>query len=619
MSQETDEIKAKSDIIELIGGYIKLIPAGANHRALCPFHNEKTPSMMISQSKQIWKCFGCGEGGDIFDFVMKIENVEFPEALKILAGKAGVTLKHSSQTQEKKDTRLYDVCDLVSRYWHQVYLSSSQAESVRKYLADRGLSPEIIEDFRIGYSIDSWDDSSKFLTKKKFNDQLIFLAGMTVKKDKGFGFYDRFRGRIMFPIIDLSGRVVGFGGRTMKSDDTAKYINSPQTPIYNKSVVLYGLYQAKEAIKENDLCILVEGYMDVIPSHQAGVKNVVAISGTALTIGQIKILKRYTSNIALALDMDSAGRQAAERSIEIALGQEMNVRMIDLPSGKDPGECIANNPDQWRQAIGAGRPIMKYYFERVQEKHDINNPEDKKVIAKYLLEKILLLGSPVEQDYWLKELSNKLSVSETVLRELIAKIINKQDVKYSRENTTITKVDSQVSHYKDDYDKEKVLFSRLLAALYNYPENLGKLIDTLRLEYLHNSFIFALYKELILFYTKNTDLISKIDVDKSKESSSDSDFDLLDLLKSWFDRKELVAEIDFLNQSYLLGQNDFGDLTSREIRSEIDDIVRTLKENYLTSTINNLKTELEQAEKSGDNKLVEKIYSQLNDLILQKN
>lgn len=617
MAQETEEIKSKIDIIELIGGYIKLIPAGANHRALCPFHNEKTPSMMVSQPKQIWKCFGCGEGGDIFDFIMKIEGVEFPEALKILAYKAGVVLKNRDFNKDNKNSRLYAVLDLTVRYWQKVLADSPRAETIRAYLKDRGLSPEVIEDFKLGYAIDSWDDLSQFLIKKGYQENEIFLSGLSVKKDKGTGYYDRFRGRVMFPIIDLSGRTIGFGGRTMSKEDTAKYINTPQTTVYNKSRVLYGLYQAKESIKENNLCVLVEGYMDVIPSHQANVKNVVSISGTALTDDQIKILKRYTNNLALALDMDAAGRRAAERSIEVALGQEMNVKIVNLPQGKDPGECIKNNPDDWQKSIQSAQSVMNYYFERALEGRNVDQPVDKKIITKILLEKINQISNKVEQDHWLKELAQRLSVSENILREIIVKIKPLSQPE--------SKTDSPDSSIKSaPLDRDLMLIKKILSLIFAFPEHLKHLTKSLPVDFLENEMAINLYKEAVLYYTKNTG-VKKDTVDNSEK---DDDSDLFDVLKHRFEGNKSDSEsLKLLDEAFLLSQKDFTDLSEKEIKFELDSLIQSLKDNYVKKSIDVLKLNLEKIEKEfqnnqGDKKLkgeIDKISLKLSDLIKQKN
>ena len=304
LNSQVDEIKSKVDIVEIIQEYIQLKPAGANWKAPCPFHNEKTPSFMVSRDKQIFHCFGCGEGGDIFTFVQKIENIDFPEALKILAEKAGVKLKKIDPTLVSQKTKLMDICHLAAEFFHKALTSSKEGQISRDYIAKRKLSPQTLADFKIGYAPDSWDLLLNLLRKKGYKDNDIFLAGLVVKNDRG-QLYDRFRQRLMFPIFDQHGNIVGFTGRILdasKENQGGKYVNTPQTLIYNKSLIAYGLDKAKSEIKKQDLVVVVEGNMDVIASHQAGIKNVIASSGTALTLEQLKILQRYSNNLALAFD-----------------------------------------------------------------------------------------------------------------------------------------------------------------------------------------------------------------------------------------------------------------------------------------------------------------------------
>ncbi|HPN81619.1 MAG TPA: DNA primase [bacterium] len=603
MSRETEEIKAKLDLVDLMSEYIRLTPAGMNYRALCPFHNEKTPSLMISRSKQIWKCFGCGAGGDIFDFLMGIERVEFGEALKLLADKAGVKLSGINQAKQDKGNRHYDICRLAARYWHKVLRESPKGQNARAYLQQRGLSEETIEDFNLGYAVDSWDNLLKFLTGRGFSQAEIFAAGLSVKKNQGIGFYDRFRDRITFPIIDLHGRTVGFGARALKADDLAKYINTPQTVIYNKSAVLYGLYQARAAIKERDLAILVEGYMDVIPSYQIGVKNVVAISGTALTLEQIKLLKRYSNNLAIALDMDAAGRQAAERSIDLALSQEMNVRVLTLAQGKDPGECIKIDPDDWRRAIEQAQPALDYFFDLAFGQWPAAKPEAKKKIGQFLLAKISAIGNPIERDYWLKELAQRLSVSEAILRELIVKP-KSAGAGLSRQPVSQPPVALPVNPQLD-------LLQKLLGLGFIFPRLYSKLAQAGLIDYLTDPASLDLYKKIILFYTKNVDSITKLDVDNSVSQG-----DLLDLMLAWLgeaDDNKLVKE------AFLVGQNSFVEIDFDSAQKEFSGLVKKIKNLSLDQLINDLKLQLIAAEKRGEQAESERLYIKLQQLIMEKN
>lgn len=607
MSREIEDIKTKIDIVDLIGSYVKLTPAGANHRALCPFHNEKTPSMMVNRAKQIWRCFGCNEGGDIFSFYMKIENVEFGEALRALAQKAGVVLSRTSAAENNLAARLLDICDLAARYWRQVFLQSPRAEKARAYAAKRGLTEEVMEDFKIGYAVESWDDLFQFLLKKGYSEKEIFLAGLSAQKNDGRSYYDRFRDRLMFPIAGLSGRIVGFGGRTLNAAETAKYINTPQTAVYNKSAVLYGLYQAKEEIKKNDLAVLVEGYMDLVPSHQAGVKNVVAISGTALTGEQVRILKRYSHNLALALDMDQAGQRAALRSIEMALAAEMEVKVITLPFGKDPGECIQNNPDDWRAAIAAAKPIMRYYFEQEKSGQNQNDPKQKKLMAVSLLAKIANLSSAIERDYWLKELSVELSISENVLREEMAGMKNRSVA--NRTQSTVSP-----SHHANNQRPDSLLFKRILALIFVEPDNFDYLAANLPPEFLIAPEITDLYKTLLLFYNKNNELFGP------KADLTDH-IDLYGVFVSWLKENNVEMEkiaADFLAEAFFLSQKDFNDLSGKDIRSELILSIQTVKNDYFQDRINFLKAEMEKLEKTGAKAEADKVFTELNDLIHQK-
>jgi len=609
-SREIDVIKSKIDITELISGYVKLTPAGANHRACCPFHNEKTPSFMVNSDKQIWKCFGCGEGGDIFEFLMKMEGLEFPEALKVLAQKAGVKLSGRQHQSDNKKGRLFEACELATKYWRKVLLESSQSNEAREYVKKRDLKPETVEDFKIGYAVDSWDDLIKFLISRGFNDQEIFLAGLSVKKDKSVGFYNRFRNRLMFPIMDLSGRVIGFGGRTLSSDDMAKYINSPQTSVYNKSMILYGLYQAKDAIKENDQCVLVEGYMDVVPSHQMGVKNVVAISGTALTVEQIKILKRYSNNIALALDMDLAGQKAAERSIDLALANEMNVKVITTPNGKDPGECIANNPDQWIKAISDAKPVMEYFFDYFSDGKDVSDPAVKNTLIDLLLEKMSKIGNAIEQDHWLKEFSQRLLISDGVLRERAIKVFNQNNVQaptYDAESEEARPA---------EITQDVKLFKRILAAILTEPQHLSHVINDLSLDFINDGLARQVYNSLVLFYNENKEIFRKI------AKNEDDGPDFFDLLNDWFKKDNINNKkeaTEFLSEAFLLSQNDFLELEDIDLKLDVDIAIRTMKRSYLDLRINKLKQELAKAEKEPSSPEINKIYAELGDLTREKN
>jgi len=404
MIDPINEIKQRLDIVDVISGYIKLTKAGANYKAPCPFHSEKTPSFIVSPSKQIWHCFGsCSEGGDIFKFMMKIEGLEFPDALRLLADKAGVALKKQDPKLRTERAKLYEFHERAVDYFGRCLAA---AKEPLKYLKQRGLTKKTIKEFRLGYA----PEKTKALPQ--------------------------FKNRIIFPICDLNGHVAGFTARVLDVGATPcgrpgqahrpaptapKYINSPDSLIYKKSLILFGLDKAKEAIRKKNLCILVEGNMDVIMSHQAGVKNVVASSGSALGLDQLKIIKRYTNNLALAFDSDSAGGKATKRTIDLAIEQEMNAKIIILKD-KDPADLIKRNKLAWQKAIKKAKPIMKYYFDDAFLKFNPEKVEGKKEIAKILLPLVKRIPNKIEQVHWIQKLANKIKVDEKILFEQISNL-----------------------------------------------------------------------------------------------------------------------------------------------------------------------------------------------------
>ena len=422
-----DEIKNRLDVVEVIGQYIKLQKSGANYKAPCPFHSEKKGSFFVSQTKQIWHCFGCQRGGDIFGFVKEIEGVEFGDALRILANKAGVELQ--KQTPEaalirSEREKFYEECELAAKFFEKQIEASGAGREAKKYLLSRGLSEASVKEWRVGYAPDSWHGLSNFLAASGYQNNEIEKAGLAVRSEIG-SVHDRFRGRIMFPIFDFNSQVVGFGGRIFrpKKDDEAKYINTPNTILYDKSRILYGLDRAKIEIKKKNACVLVEGYTDVIMSFQAGFTNVVSTSGTALTPFQLKIMKRYTDNLVLGYDMDLAGDTANKRGIDLAQAQGFNVKVVRPPyEGKDPADVIAQDPGEWEKALKSPKSIQEFYFENAFASNDKKTIEGKKAIAKILLPSVKRIDNQVEQTYWLQKMARDLGVREDDLRAEMKKI-----------------------------------------------------------------------------------------------------------------------------------------------------------------------------------------------------
>lgn len=465
LSSPIEEIKNRLDIVDVIGGYIKLHKAGVNYRAVCPFHNEKKPSFFVNPTRQIWHCFGsCGEGGDMFKFVMKIEGVEFGDALRILAQKAGVELKREDPKVRSQRQRLYEITELACLFFEK-QLESSSGQRAKQYLLDRKVSEESLKKWRIGYAPDIWDSLSSFLINKGYSGSELEKVGLGFKSQKTGKYCDRFRGRIMFPVFNLSSQVIGFGGRTLKKEETAKYVNSPATLLYDKSKTLYGLNKAAMDIRKKEGCILVEGYMDVIMASQAGFENVVATSGTALTQWQLKILKRYSENLYTAFDMDLAGNAATKRGIDLAQAEGFNIKIISMPEGKDPADVASEDSSLFEELVNKAKSIHDFYFENTLSKFDRNTLEGKKKISKILLPVIKRISNKIEQNVWVKDLAQALSVrEEDVLEEL-------KKTKEEKERF----VEPEKKEEKVSLNRKQLLEERLLALLTKLPERLKEI------------------------------------------------------------------------------------------------------------------------------------------------
>ncbi|HNT30734.1 MAG TPA: DNA primase, partial [bacterium] len=405
-------------IVDVVQSYLPLKKAGRNMTALCPFHTEKTPSFMVNPSLGIFKCFGCGESGDIFHFIEKIDGVSFGEALETLAQKAGVTLTRSKQEHEETDRRslLYTLNDLIADLFHFFLMKSDAGKKARQYAEERQLTPETLIRFKLGYAPDSWDTLVQFLQKKGYTLGTAEQLGLIIKGDKGY--YDRFRDRLMFPVFDPKGRVAGFSGRTLKPDfQGAKYMNSPDSEVFHKGQLLYGIHVASGQARLEEEMILVEGNVDVMRLHQEKFTNTVAPLGTALTPEQLRLIRRSCSRIFLAFDPDSAGIKATLRSLELAENEGLDVRVIRLPEGKDPDLCVREDLGCWLQAKNAALPVLEYQLERILKENDLTTSLGRSAAARASLVLIMRLSSRVSQVFYLEQLAGKLGVAVEVLME----------------------------------------------------------------------------------------------------------------------------------------------------------------------------------------------------------
>ncbi len=422
-STAVNDIKARLNVVDVVGGYLKLSKSGTHWKACCPFHNEKSPSFMVNEERQIWHCFGCGKGGDIFSFVEEIEGVEFREALNLLAEKAGVELPKyrkesvfASGGVEEPD-RTKEILELSTKFYEKQLWDGMGKKTALPYLRKRGLTDESIRHFRLGYAPEGWRHGFDFLVSRGYREQEIEKAGLSIRKESGSGQYDRFRDRIMFPISDIVGRIIGYSARVAPGGDEsqAKYINTPETPVYHKSRVLYGLYQAKQAVKERGFSVLVEGQMDVIACHQAGIGNTIAASGTALTAEQLDILKRYGKEIRLFFDMDGAGQAAAWKSAMLAFERELETAVISLPHGKDAADAALEDADVLRRAVETPKPAAKYFLEKLVAGNDPRTASGKRAIAEGYAPLLLSMKNPIDRGFWQKALSDAIGVEEKTI------------------------------------------------------------------------------------------------------------------------------------------------------------------------------------------------------------
>lgn len=592
----TDQIKSKIDIVDLVGEYLQLKPAGSgSFKACCPFHQEKTPSFFVSKSKQIWHCFGCGEGGDQFEFVQKMEGMDFPEVLEHLANKAGVELPKFDKEKSGQRQRLIDINNLAAKFYNKILLESQAGEKARQYIEKRKLTTDVVDEFLLGYSPDKWEVLLEFLKKKGYKEEEVNQAGLAVRKEKGAGYYDRFRNRVMFPIQNIHGKVVGFTARLLDSEaKEAKYINSPQTSIYNKSEILYGLDKAKRAIQENNLAVMVEGNMDVITSHKVGVKNVIASSGTAMTEEQVNLIKRFSNNIAFCFDSDSAGRVAMKRGIDMALSNDMNVSVILFKDkeAKDPDELInsENGKALWEEAIKSQLGVMQYYFQYSRDKFDLSSAEGKKDASRFLLLEISRLPDKVEQTHWLQELAKMIDVREEVLRELLPQ---KNEGVKSPESGAVVKEQEKGG------SKEIQAWSKLISILINRPELIDSVKRSFHPEYITDKSYQQLYKCLILFYNKPRQSESS-DAKKSAEIYAE-------LVKFLTEQGVDEKGAELFHVLALAGERDWRDMETDPLKQELLKISEFAESIFKKLQKEKLTREMRDAEAAGDKERVEEI------------
>jgi len=554
LNSPVQKIKERLSIEEIVSSYIKLDKVGPNLKAKCPFHNEKTPSFFISPDRGTYYCFGCGAKGDIFTFVEEFEGLDFRGALKLLADRAGVVLETFNPKEGElvfsEKEKLYRIMEEASLFFEKNLKDNTE---VLSYLKDRGLNDESIKNFRIGFVKNDWRELYTYLTGKGFKDSELEKAGLVKKTEKGF--YDRFRGRIMFPMSDSSGRIVAFSGRIFVDDGkSAKYLNSPETPIFNKSSVLFGIDKAKETIRKNNFSILVEGQMDLILAHQAGFKNTVASSGTAMTdsilskeniINNLGLITRLSKNIVLAYDADKAGIKASERFAKIALSLGMDVKVADMPEGMDPADLISKvGIDAWRESIRNSKHFIEFMLARILK--DANN--DKRKAGREIKERLLPfvndLESSIEKSHFITLISNKSSIPESALIEDLKKV--EFELKHEKEDTKIAIENVEKKLRKDPIER------RLLGIAFWQESIKDKKIDPE-----------LIFKKLEKVKEKYKDIKEDLiyEVEEFYSSNEDLDEDVNEML--------LSVEEEYLNEELIKMMMELQNLKGKEEEMEI--------------------------------------------------
>ncbi|MFZ2226254.1 MAG: DNA primase [Candidatus Moraniibacteriota bacterium] len=594
MSTDLEEIKNRLNIVDILGQYLRLTKAGTNYRALCPFHNEKSPSFMVSEEKQIWHCFGCQKGGDIFSFVMEMEGLEFYDALKLLAERAGVELKKNAPGTQEKKNRTLEILELATKFYEVQLWKGAGKEKIVSYLKERGLTEETTKLFRLGYAPNGWRNMLEFLTKRGYGALEIAKTGLLVEKTRensAVDYYDRFRDRIIFPIGDYSGKILGYSARVSPGGDEsqAKYVNSPETEVYHKSNVLYGLDKARNDIKQQDFVLLVEGNMDVIAAYQAGIKNVVAVSGTALTPTQLDILKRYTKNIKMLFDMDSAGEAATRKSLKLCFAKEINAQIVELLSGKDAADVARNHPEKLRAAVAASKSAMQYLFDKAFSTYDRSKVEDKKKISVNLLEMLNEFSSEIEKSHWLKKIAGELEVSESVLTGELKKARLGERIP-ARAQTQVDELGSLADRQKIDILLEEL--AGLMLILPDYWKDL------------------ALKKEYYDYFFRNN--LLKLMLERGAEVGFD-----FGKFSGAIDRESQLLAINlFSRKKFRLGLNNSSEeISVEELQKEAIDVAEAIRSEIKKEKQAKVEKDLKLAEKRGDKMAVKLLQEEFRKIL----
>jgi len=580
-----DEIAACSDIVDIISDYVPLKKAGRNFQGLCPFHHEKTPSFIVSPDKQIFRCFGCGVGGNIFSFIMQADGLTFPEAVEKLAQRAGISLPEQEMSEKernalKRKERWYKINEVTAQFYHKILLETKWGEKALNYLKNRGIEASTIEKFQLGLALPEWEGLLSFMTKKGVDPRELHQLGLVLPKNSGRGYYDRFRNRLMFPIWDQSGRVIAFGGRVLDNGEP-KYLNSPDTPLFNKGQHLYGLHLAKGTIRQADLAIMVEGYMDVIACHQFGVTNAVASLGTALTSNQARVLMRNTYQVAIAYDADAAGSNAALRGLDVLSDLGAQVRVVKLPQGMDPDEYLRKSGrEKFNELVMQGESLIEYKLFKAMENVNTGTIEGKIKVTQTILPDLDKMDSPVARESAIKVIATRLGLAEaTILDELR---------KYSRQK------------HKFPQNKDR-----------NQEKRENNIVNLRHLNKLEVQMLRILLEENSIF--------SQVEKAGGKELFTPPLNRLYERVLAVYQEKKQVTGINLDEKdSQLLAAVLMGDFEISDTNRAAADYIKSLQLNKLNKDYSDTLKELSAAEKSGDSERLNKLLSRIEWLLQQK-
>lgn len=579
-----EKIKEQNDIVDVISDVVKLRRAGRNFSGLCPFHNEKTPSFSVSQDKQIFKCFGCGEAGNVISFVMKNKNLSFIESVKYLADRANIPLnlnnKEKPSALQAKKQQLYAINKQIARYF---YSNLHEDYKAKEYFLRRGITESILKSFGLGYSKEGWRNTIDYLRRLGVNDKLIEEAGLGIKSEKGT-FYDRFRNRVMFPVFDYSGRVIGFGGRVL-DDSKPKYLNSPETILFQKGTNLYGLNFALKAGLEERVIIIVEGYMDCIALHQYGITNVVASLGTALTDNQARLLKRYVEKVIISYDADTAGQKATLRGLEVLKNAGLDVRVLKIPTGKDPDEFIrTNGKEAFLRTVNNAEKLVDYKLSKAKEGVDFTNPKQLKFYSEKLIE-ILSDLNPLEQSLYIKNISEETSFTEQALYDLLNKKvtkINNNNRKMNSKEYCGTKL-----YLEPAYVKSERSILKLLCEKQAYEVIINRLTE--------EDFVNIIHRKLMLIIIESIEKFGFENINKHIELQCKDP----DILREWLEISNMnilgkISDIEILIEDYIYHIKKY------KLESKKNKIVKEIKTNEKSGNISRAIELAKEAKDIGD-------------------